>query len=247
METEEAKQVRLCALSGALFVVLFAFGWGVLGRNIPPYSASLSAEEIAAIYRNHASTLRIGFALGAFATTFLVTWAIGLFRVMLKMERGGQLLCYAQLIGGVLTALVPMFGCFSWLTAAFRPETEPAIIRMLFDLGWMTIDLGFGVTLVQYVAFGVVALRDKREKPLFPKWLAWLGIWIAVEFVVELIMPYFRSGPFSWSGLIAYWIPFFLPFIWIVAVTVYMYLAANRLNAEHESATPLAVAGPVAS
>jgi len=247
MEAEEAKQVRLCALSGALFVFLFAFGWGFLGRNIPPYLPSMPAEELAAIYRDNASTLRIGFALGAFGTTFLVTWAIGLFRVMVKMERGGQLLSYAQLIGGTLTAFVPMFACFFWLTAAFRPEQDPAIIRMLFDLGWLTIDLGFGVTLVQYVAFGIVAMRDKREKPLFPKWLAWLGIWIALEFFVELIMPYFRSGPFSWSGLIAYWIPFFLPFIWIVAVTVYMYLAANRLNEEHESATAVPVAGPVAS
>jgi hypothetical protein len=247
MESNEAKLVRLCAWSGVVFLVIFGLGWGVLGRNIPPYSASMPAEELAAIYRDHASTLRIGFALGAFATTFLVSWTIGLFRVMVKMERGGQLLSYVQLIGGVLTAMVPMFACIIWLTAAFRPEQDPAIIRLLFDLGWLTIDLGFGVTLLQYVALGVVAIRDTREKPLFPKWLAWLGIWVALEFVVELIMPYFRSGPFSWSGLISYWIPFFAPFAWIAFVTVYMYKAANRLNQEYESKLTAPVVGPVSN
>jgi len=235
METNEAKLVRLCAWSAVLFLILFGLGWGVLGRNIPPYAASMSAGELTAIYRDHASTLRIGFALGAFGTTFLMSWAIGLFRIMVKMEKGGLLLSYMQLIGGVLTAMVPMIACFFWLTAAFRPEQEPAIIRMLFDLGWLTIDLGFGATLLQYVALGVVALRDTREQPLFPKWLAWLGIWIGLEFLVELIMPYFRSGPFSWNGLISYWIPFFAPFVWIAFVTWYMYKAAGRLNQEFEA------------
>lgn len=233
MDGNEAKLVRLCAWSGLLFMALFAVGWGILGRNIPPYGADMPAEELASIYRDHASTLRIGFALGAFACTFLATWAVGLFRIMLRIERGGQLLSYMQLIGGVLTAMVPMFACIIWLTAAFRPEQDPAIIRLLFDLGWLTIDIGFGVTLLQYVALGVVALRDNRDKPIFPKWLAWLGIWIALEFFVELIMPYFRSGPFSWNGLFAYWIPFFAPFVWIIVISVFMFKAANRLSAEY--------------
>jgi hypothetical protein len=110
---------------------------------------------------------------------------------------------------------------------------------MLFDVDWLTIDLAFGVTILQYVALGVVASRDPRDKPLFPRWLAWLGIWIALEFVVELIMPYFRSGPFSWSGLFAYWIPFFGPFTWIVLITVFMIKAANRLEQEQQVELPV--------
>lgn len=245
MEGNEAKLVRLCAWSGGLFVVVFGVGWGVLGRNIPPYPASMPAEELASIYRAHASTLRIGFALGAFGSTFWMPWAIGIFRVMLKMERGGQLLSYLQLIAGSLTAMVPMFACFFWLAAAFRPEQDPAIIRMLFDLGFLTIDVGFGVTILQYVALGVVVIRDNREKPLFPKWLAWLGIWIGLESLVFLIMPYFRSGPFSWDGLFAYWIPFFAPCVWLLLVSVYLHKAATRLNDEYESTLTAPVPRPV--
>lgn len=42
-----------------------------------------------------------------------------------------------------------MFAYIVWLTAAFRPAQDPAIIRMLFDLGWLTVDIGFGVTILQ--------------------------------------------------------------------------------------------------
>lgn len=245
MDSNEARLVRLSGWSCFVFLVIFGVGWGVLGRNIPPYGPDMPAADLASIYRHHASTLRIGFALGAFGTTFLMTWAIGLFRIMVKMERGGLLLSYCQLIGGILTTMVPFFACIFWLTAAFRPEQDPAIIRLLFDLGWLTIDIGFGVTIVQYIALGVVALRDQREKPLFPKWLAWLGICIGLEFVVELIMPYFRTGPFAWNGLFSYWLPFFAPFVWMAAVAVFMIKAANRLNEEYESAKLQHIPGQV--
>jgi hypothetical protein len=245
MDANEARLVRMCGWSVVAFLILFGVGWGILGHNIPPFGADMGADELARIYRVHASTLRIGFAVGSVASTFLAIWAIGIFRVMLRIERGGQVLSYMQLIGGVLTAMVPLLACIVWLTAAFRPEQDPAIIRMLFDLGWLTIDIGFGVTLLQYIAFGVVAIRDVREKPLFPKWLAWLGIWLGLEFFVELIMPYFRSGPFSWNGLFSYWIPFFGPFVWMAFVTYYLIRAATRLSEEYEDQR--AAAGRVAS
>jgi Domain of unknown function (DUF4386) len=246
MDENEARLVRLCGWSTFVFLALFCLGWGVLGRNIPPYGADMPAADLAAIYRQHAVSLRVGFAVGAASTTFLATWAIGLFRIMVAMERGGSLLSYCQLIGGILTTMVPFFACIFWLTAAFRPEQDKSIIRLLFDMGWLTIDIGFGVTIVQYVALGIVALRDKRAKPLFPKWLAWLGIWIGLEFLVELIMPQFRSGPFSWNGLFAYWLPFFAPFVWMTGVAVFMIKAATRLNGEYES-SPAAVSAATAS
>ena len=238
MTKNESQLARLCAWAVAPYFILFGIGWGLLGRMIPPYPASMPAEELAQIYRDNASTLRIGFALAAFATTFFFMWSIGLFRVMLATERGGKILSYTVLVGGVLTGVDLMFSCFFWLTAAFRPEQDPALIQLLYDLGWMWLDLAFGVAMLYMIGFGVIALRDTREKPLFPKWLAWLGIWLAMEFLLELIMPYFRSGPFSWSGLFNFWVPFFPPATWMVIVSVYMYKAAKRLNEEYESEIP---------
>lgn len=161
-------------------------------------------------------------------------WAVGLFRIMVRIERG-RILSYILLIGGVLTAADLMFSCFFWLTAAFRPEQDPSLIQLLYDSGWLWLDLAFGVAMLYMIPFGIIALRDTRTEPLFPKWLAWLGIWVAMEFLAELIMPYFRSGPFSWSGLINFWIPFVVPAAWQVTVSWFMLKASRRLNEEYES------------
>jgi hypothetical protein len=247
MDAAEAKLVRLCGWSGIAFVVLFALGWGLLGRNIPPYSAAMPADELAGIYRANASTMRIGFALGAFSCLGLITWAIGIFRIMVQMEgAGSKVLPYAQLVGGVLTGMVPLFASIFWLTAAFRPEQDASIIRLLFDIGWLMIDLGFCVTLLQYCAIAGVALRDTRTPRLFPKWLAWLGVWTSLEFLLELMMPYFRTGPFAWYGLFNYWVPFFLPFVYIIAISYYMIKAATRLNEEFESSNAKPLSGSAA-
>jgi hypothetical protein len=56
-----------------------------------------------------------------------------------------------------------------------------------------------------------------------------------MEFLAELIMPYFRSGPFSWSGLINFWIPFVVPATWQVTVSWFMLKASRRLNEEYDS------------
>lgn len=158
-----------------------------------------------------------------------MTWAVALFRLLIHIERGGKILSYLQLMGGSLTAMVPLFACITWLTAAFRPEQDPNVVRMLYDLGWLIMDIGFGITIVQYVALGIIAIRDQRDVIIFPKWLGWLGIWIGTEFAVELVMPSFRAGPFAWDGLFAYWIPFFVPFAWMVMVAVCMIRGTDRL------------------
>lgn len=241
MDRNEAALVRVCVWSGVLFLIVFGIGWGILGDNIPPYSPDLTAEEIAAKFQEHEDRFRIGYALGAFGCAFMVPWTIGIFRIMLRMG-DSLILPWCQLAGGLLTSMVPMFACIVWLTAAFRPEQDPENVRMLVDMGWLCIDLGFGVTLVQYVAFGVMAMRDERSEPLFPSWLGWLGILIAFEFMVELIMPYFRDGPFAWNGVFGYWIPFFAPFAWMALVMFYMLRAATRLEQEGPGVVPAGAA-----
>lgn len=232
MDANEAKLIRISAWSVVGFLVFFGLGWGVLGHNIPPYSEGLSPDAIAKIYREHRDTFRIGFGVGAASTTFYIVWTVGLFRLLKRMERGGSTMSYLQLAGGLLTVPAPLFANIVWLTAALRPERDPEITRALVDLGWMIMDIGFGATILQYIGFGVVVMRDKRTEPLFPKWLAWVGIWMGLEFLVELLMPYFHTGPFSWNGLFNYWIPFFLPFAWMATVVFYTLKATLRLEAE---------------
>jgi hypothetical protein len=82
------------------------------------------------------------------------------------------------------------------------------------------------------VAMGVAFLKDKRETPLFRRWLSWMGIWVGVSFALELFLPYFMAGPFARQGVVNFWIEFFLWFFWIVFVTVGILKAISKLEAE---------------
>ena len=59
--------------------------------------------------------------------------------------------------------MVVSFSAFFWVTAAFRPERDPALIQLLTDLGWLCIDLQYACTTLQMVAAALVGLGDKSK------------------------------------------------------------------------------------
>lgn len=227
------RATRLMTLSVIPFFLLVGTFWGFMAENIPPFDGAYPAGDLTRYFVDRAVWLRIAYSVAIPSWSFLMLWSLAVFNIMRRVEGGDHLLSYTQLMGGALTTLIPTFACIFWLSAAYRPEqTSPEIIRMLFDTGWLMMDLTFAITTIQYIAMGIVFLKDPRPTPLIPRWLAWLAIWLAIEFLAEIIMPSFRSGPFSWSGLFNYWIPFFGPFSLIALMSFFMMKAVARIERE---------------
>ncbi|MFT6653307.1 MAG: hypothetical protein ACJAWI_000047 [Marinomonas primoryensis] len=227
--------VRICLFAIFPLLVLAGVFWGYLGFNIPPLNGAVSAEELSEHFITHQTRLKIAYGVAIPSWSLLMVWSVGVFGVMRRIEGPNGVYSYVQLVGGALTTLVPSLATVFLLVAAYRPEADPQIIRMLFDASWLMIDLVFGVTTIQYLAIAAVFVADKRPVRIVPSWVSWLGVLIGIEFVMELIMPFFRSGPFSWSGVFNYWIPFFGPFIWMMILTCYLLSGINRLEAEDAS------------
>jgi len=228
--------IRASLLSLFVFFAISLFFWGILAYNIPPLDGSISAADLAQHFRDHAVRLRIGYGVALPMYALMLPWSVAVFALMRRIEGGDGILSYIQLGGGILTVVVMSMGNAFWLTAAFRPETDPAIIQMLYDAGWLTVDLFFGVTTLQYCALALVLLQDRAPKKLAPKWFLWLGFWLSIEFMLEIIMPHFRSGPFSWSGLLNYWLPFFGPITWVTVMTIILYRSVHRFEEEDRAA-----------
>ena len=237
MTSQEYRWLRILILSIIPMLVLLTIFWGILAYSIPPIDGSISAQDLAQHFRDHAVRLRLGYGVAVPAWGFSMLWSIGVYHIMRRVEGGQGILSTVALIGGGLSVVPTSIASCLWVAAAYRPETDPAIVQMLYDTGWLTIGLFFSVTTFQCVAVGIVFLQDKRAVPLVPKWVAWLGIWAGLEFLVEIIMPQFRSGPFSWAGLFNYWLPFFVPFTWMTALSFYLYHATRRLEAEDTART----------
>jgi len=241
MNAEAFKYWRLCAWSGPIFLVGFIFFWGVLGSNIPPVSPAWTQSDLAAHYLRNANSLRAGFVVSMTIAVFYMIWSVGIYNVMQRMEDGNHVLSQLELLGGSLTIIFLTMACSFWLTAAFRPDRDPGILQMLYDVGWLTMDCAFFITTVQMIAMSVLFLSDERDVPLVPKWFCWYAIWVAFIFFTELIMPYFKTGLFAWDGLVNYWVGFLAWFVWIIGQSYYTFAAISRL--EQESSTDQVFAG----
>ena len=226
------RYMRICAWSGPLLLVILIIFWGILGRNIPPYSAALSAEEIAGHFREHTFSMRLGMIVTMFGGVLYTVWGMAITKVMEEVEEDNDILSRLQLLGAAFTTIILVIPPSLWLSAAFRPDTDPEIVRMLYDAGWILFDLAYSLTSMQFVAFGVCFLNDRREVPLLPKWVSWIVIWVGLMFVILASMPFFHDGPFSRSGWVNYWIEFTIFFDAMLIMCIFILRAISRLERE---------------
>jgi hypothetical protein len=233
------KYWRFCAAMGPVFLAVFIVCWGVLGYNIPPLSAELTGEQMATHFRTHANEVRAGMAGSMTFAVLYMVWGLSITKVMETLEtNGNNVLSQLQLWGAGLTVVPILVSSSFWLTGAYRPQAlDPSILQMLYDMAWLLIDLAYAVTSMQMFALGVLFLSDKRAVPLIPKWVSWYSIWVGFMFVIEVLMPYFKGGPFARNGWLNFWIEFLIWFFFIVIVTLYVFKAIGRLEDEHFAKT----------
>src|SRR3546814_9318549 len=77
------------------------------------------------------------------------------------------------------------------------------------------------LTMLQLVAFAVCFLDDHRAIPIMPKWVSWFCAWVAFTFLVLAIMPFFKDGPFSRSGIFNYWVEFTIFFLVMLIMSIF--------------------------
>jgi hypothetical protein len=77
---------------------------------------------------------------------------------------------------------------------------------------------------------GLDILNDKRPTPMFPRWTAWFSFWAAILFVPAGAVLIFKTGPFAWNGLIAFYIPVITFFAWLMLMSGYGFKASRLLK-----------------
>ncbi len=227
------RYVRACAWAGPILLVATLLFWGVLGQNVPPYSASLSADALAGQVRSHAALIRAGMVGQMIFSGLYLVWGIAIAKVMEAVEEDNNVLSTIQIWGAGFTVLVFEVPCAAWLAAAFRPDVMPApVIQMLYDMGWLLFDIAY-LTALQMVPLAICIINDRRAVPLIPKWLGWFTLWVAISFLLPALIAFFYSGPFARTGLLNYWVEFTLFFVFWLLVGIYVIKAVGRLEREH--------------
>jgi hypothetical protein len=232
-----------CAACGYAFPILsliFMFGSGIL----PPQSPNHSALEIAAWYQD-ANTLKLaGFALTAVAVTFVAPLIVAMTLQMLRIEGRSPAMSFLQFGSGMVTWVLMVFPMMILCAAAFRPDRDPQVTQALSDLGYITFFMGFGPFAMQDIAIGIAVLRDRAARPVFARWVGWFNLWVAFLFIPAVVIPFFKVGPFTYRGLLAFWIPTLIYGLWALVMAYATRKAIRAEAAEEQTGAPVPAPQP---
>ena len=216
----------------AVMSVCMPLGLFVFGKFIPPHLPTASAAEIAAHYATNANSIRAGVLICLLGTVPWYTIVGVLYAQLRRIERANGEPAFVSVIqvasGGPLATCGMVIPFFMWGAAAFRPDRDPALIQLLNDLGWISFLLPFTPFIAQNVAVAIGVLRDRQPRPLLPRWFGWLTLWVILTGVAAFLILFFKTGPFAWNGLIAFWIPLGLGWTYILTMVVLLLKAFAR-------------------
>jgi hypothetical protein len=117
------------------------------------------------------------------------------------------------------------------MAAAFQPERDPEITQALHAAGWLPLVALIFPAVVQNTAIAVATFTDTREQPVFPRWVGYFNIWVALLFLPSGLVLFFKTGPFAWNGIFTFWLAATVFTIWLVT----MFVMLRRAIAQQET------------
>lgn len=216
-----------CIWCGPLATLGALVGMVIVGGYIPATAPAASGDDIARWYVEHLTGARVGMVISMIAFTLFVPFGIAIAMQTRRIERL-PILSWIQIASVAIATVEGVIATDIWLTAAFRPESvAPDLTRAIHDLGWMVFLVDVPPFSVWMVAIGVAILRDPQSQPLFARWVGYFNLWVALLILPALLIPFFKTGPFAYSGILALYLPFGAFFTWMVVMSLTMFRALD--------------------
>lgn len=224
-----------CAWCGPAFVALLFGGWGLMGGLIPLIPPANTAEQVAAVYAHNADLHRVGLILGMIGVFLTIPFFLAISMQMRRGEPRVPILAILQFASGIIVTVVLMIPMLLFVGAAFRPERPAELTMLVNDLSYVMLILPWPPILGQLGAIALAVLNDRRPRPVFPRWVAYYSIWVAVLLLPASLIVFFKTGVFAWTGLVGFWIPAAVFGTWYLVMT-WLVLKAVRAEAEEDRA-----------
>lgn len=187
-----------------VFYNIFAIVFFVMTRTQPPPKAWWELPRIVQWFHDNEWGLLVGFGIifvmGAFATASTALIAYSIRRMSVSPA-----FAYSYLILYSLAAVPGMLlTCIALVVGAMRPDRDPRLMGLLYDMGFLSFSGTMGIFLIGSVIWGVAILLDKSA--ILPKWFGYFNVCNALTEVVVATCCIFKTGPFAWNGAIAFYI-----------------------------------------
>ena len=235
----ELKAQRWCAASGYVCVLVFMTGFALIGGFIPPTAPSAGAAEIAAFYRDNQTSILVGMVIAMFGASLTATWIAAITAQLNRIQGRFGVLSILQLAMGSILVLEFLLCLLIWETTAFRLDRPDSEFQLMNDLSWITFIGLTGSAMVQCGAIAATILLDRREKPMYPSWVAYFNIWVAFCFIPGSWNCLFHTGPIAWNGAFSFYIAMVAFLSWYLVNSTMMLKAIKRQEQE-DAVNPVA-------
>jgi hypothetical protein len=235
MRRTDGERILLWTLPVVALVWLAAFL--LFPGFVQPMSPTLSAEQVAAFYRDPENLPRIRYSMIVF------NWfGVGLIPILAlivlqirRMAHRTPIFSYAMIACAAGGPTIFLMANLFWLLAAFRPERDPQLTLLLNDLAWVTFSSQVGFLIAQSVILALAIHLDRQERPVFRRWVAHFNLVVAALLVPAAFAGAAKTGPIAWDGLLTFWVRNAAIGVWIVVMAVVLARAIERERAEGEA------------
>lgn len=224
--------MKAAVWSGIVLIVAMVIAQGLLMHFIPAPSPALSAQELADKFIERKNEIRLGALLQCMAWSFWATWTMAITVLIRRTEGAFPILTYCSIAlnggGYVFFILIPM----TWAVIAFRPESlDPQVMQIMNDWVWFDFLFTWPPFAVFMIIIGIAIVKDRTAPAIYPRWVAYLNFWCAILIFPAGLIAFFHDGLFAYNGVGAFWMPFFVFFGWMVAMTAVTLQSINRQKA----------------
>ena len=201
---------------------------------VQPMSPTMSAQEVAAFYRDPENLPRIRYSMIVF-NWFAVGLIPFLALIVLQIRRMAHrtpIFSYAIIACAAGGPTIFLMADLFWLLAAFRPERDPQLTLLFNDLAWVTFSSQVGFLIAQSVILALAIYLDRQARPVFKRWVAHFNLLIAAAMVPAAFVGLALDGPIAWDGLLTFWVRNVAIGLWIVVMGVVLGQAIHRQRSE---------------
>lgn len=212
-----------------LFVGLTIVGWLGIAHFYAPAHADLGIDATKVWFsETHKWGTIIGCSIFYIAAGLLTPGSIQFGIMLSRIEGAPPIMSITTAVCGFFISFIIFFNCCAWIVAAYRPETAADVIQSWYDWSWFAFLLGWIYLAIEMIATGVVELFDKREQPMVPRWFTWLTFAGAAGVFFAAGPAFFKSGPFAYHGLLAFYLPVVIWGTYIAMTTWFMMKELSR-------------------
>lgn len=215
-------------------VLIWASVFVLFPGFLPPMSPTMSADQVAAFYRDPVNLPRIRYSMIVF------NWfCVGLIPILAlivmqirRMAHRTPIFSYSIIACAACVPTTFLMASLFWLLAAFRPERDPQLILLFNDMAWVTSSSQVGFLIAQSVLLALAIFLDRQARPVFKPWVAHFNLLVAAVMVPACFVGLAMEGPIAWDGVLTFWVRNVAVGLWIAVMGVVLGRTIHRQRSE---------------